>query len=90
MITTVSLVNIHHLTQIPKSVFFLAMRTLRVYPLNIHKQPRAVLTIGSKCAFLVLTYLTTQSLYLLTTLSQFSLLLPSTSGGHKSDLFPQA
>ena len=33
-----------------------------------------------------LTYLVTESLYLLTTFIQFSLLLPPASGDHKSDL----
>lgn len=65
------------------------MRTPRIYSLNFPKCHTAVLAIVSvlHIVSLVLTYLITESLYLLTTFFQFPLLSPSNSGNHKSDFF---
>ena len=68
-------------------VFLLVMRTLRIYtPNNSHINHRAVLsTVVLYITFLVLIYLITGSLHLLTTSLSFPH-PPSASGNHKSDL----
>ena len=65
------------------------MRTLRIY-----SQLSYISYINVSCGYhvvyitsLVLTYLITRSLYLLTTFLQFLLPLHLASGNHKSDLF---
>ena len=76
-----SVVNTHNLTQIQnkrEKIFFLVMRTLRIYSLNnFHIQHTTVLIVFIMLYFtsLVLIYLIIGSLYLLTTFLQF--LLPS-------------
>ena len=66
------------------------MKTLRICSLNkfpvYHIALLAVVTILC-IIFLVLTYLITRSLYLLTTFLQYSFPPPSASGNRKSDLF---
>ena len=72
MITTISLVNIHHLIQL-QNFFSLLMRTVKAYSLNnFQMYHAAVLTIVIMLyiTFPLLVYLIIGSLYLLTTFIQ--------------------
>ena len=72
-----------------KIFFLLVMRTLRIDSLNFHVKHTAVLTVVSMLCImsLVLIYLITGSLYILTTFIQFPHYSPPPHHNHKSDLF---
>ena len=66
MITTISLVNIHHLAEFQRFFFPLVMRTFKIYSLrNIQKTVLFTIVIPE------LIYLKTGSSYLLKTFPQF-------------------
>ena len=67
------------------------MRTLRIYSLNnlpiYHTAVLAIVFMLKLISLVLIIYFVSGSLYVLTTFFQFCLLLHSTSGNHKPDLF---